>query len=80
MPIGMHQMFSWVVKVVPQPPEPPAKLGEVEKCNDPAPKPAPKPAAAAPEKKVKFKDEDKKKDPKATSQKPKEDATTMETG
>ncbi|XP_035275421.1 cyclic nucleotide-gated cation channel beta-1-like [Anguilla anguilla] len=31
-------MFSWVVKVVPQPPEPPAKLGE-EKPNAPAPAP-----------------------------------------
>ncbi|KAG5849386.1 hypothetical protein ANANG_G00109850 [Anguilla anguilla] len=51
-------MFSWVVKVVPQPPEPPAKLGE-EKPNAPAP---------APNTTVTVKQEVKKEEPKAKTE------------
>ncbi|XP_034143115.1 cyclic nucleotide-gated cation channel beta-3 isoform X14 [Esox lucius] len=46
-------MFSWVVKVVPQPPEPPGKLGD-EKTS----------ASPAPVKQVKFKEEKKQEAPK----------------
>ncbi|XP_071779248.1 uncharacterized protein cngb1a [Centroberyx gerrardi] len=54
-------MLSWVVKVVPQPPELPAKKVEEEKKEKPAaPPPAPAPAPPpAPEKKVTFQDESK---------------------
>ncbi|XP_035768637.1 cyclic nucleotide-gated cation channel beta-1 [Neolamprologus brichardi] len=57
-------MLSWVVKVVPQPPEP----KKPEEPKDAAPPPAPPPAAAPPpvtEKKVKFQDEVKSETPKA---------------
>ncbi|XP_012778584.3 uncharacterized protein cngb1a isoform X2 [Maylandia zebra] len=59
-------MLSWVVKVVPQPPEP--KKSEEQKDAAPPPAPAPPPAAAPPpvtEKKVKFQDEVKSETPKA---------------
>ncbi|KAJ8339643.1 hypothetical protein SKAU_G00342760 [Synaphobranchus kaupii] len=63
-------MFSWVVKVVPQPPEPLTKLGE-EKPKAPAPAPA---------KKVTIKQEVKKEEPKPITAKPKKEETTTETG
>ncbi|XP_035811216.2 cyclic nucleotide-gated cation channel beta-3 isoform X5 [Amphiprion ocellaris] len=60
-------MLSWVVKVVPQPPEPPPKKAEDQKEVKPeAPPIAPPPV----EKKVKFQDECKPEAPKADNLKP----------
>ncbi|XP_031425349.1 cyclic nucleotide-gated cation channel beta-3 isoform X3 [Clupea harengus] len=59
-------MFSWVVKVVPQPPDPPGKLGEEDKPIPP------------PDKKVSFKEEAPKEGPKPV--KPKEEEVSQETG
>ncbi|XP_035991687.1 cyclic nucleotide-gated cation channel beta-3 isoform X2 [Fundulus heteroclitus] len=66
-------MLSWVVKVVPQPPEPPSKNTEDPKegKTDAAPPPAPAPPPAH-EKKVTFEDECKP--DAAKSEKPKQDA------
>ncbi|XP_048119101.1 cyclic nucleotide-gated cation channel beta-3 isoform X2 [Alosa alosa] len=54
-------MFTWVAKVVPQPPDPPVKLGEEEKPNPPPP-----------EKKVVFKEEPPKAAPKPVKAKEEE--------
>ncbi|KAI3376923.1 hypothetical protein L3Q82_000021 [Scortum barcoo] len=72
-------MLSWVVKIVPQLPEPPPKKEEELKEETPAPPPAdaPPPAAApppAPEKKVTFQDECRNEAPKADKPKPEEQA------
>ncbi|XP_062327873.1 cyclic nucleotide-gated cation channel beta-3-like isoform X8 [Osmerus eperlanus] len=60
-------MFSWVVKVVPQPPEPPGILENSEKPNEPPP---------ASEKKVSFKEE--KKQEASKPAKPKEEEQVSE--
>ncbi|XP_062247622.1 cyclic nucleotide-gated cation channel beta-3 isoform X2 [Platichthys flesus] len=74
-------MLSWVVKVVPQPPEPPSKKGYEKKEEEPAAAPppvqappqvaAPPPAVStrpAPEKKVTFQDESKSKQEAETAE------------
>ncbi|KAF6725990.1 Cyclic nucleotide-gated cation channel beta-1 [Oryzias melastigma] len=63
-------MLNWVVRVVPQPPEPPSKIAEGPKGDKPGA--APPPAAAPPpppEKKVKFQDECKNEASKAEKSK-----------
>ncbi|XP_076142755.1 uncharacterized protein cngb1a [Alosa pseudoharengus] len=59
--LGAFRMFTWVAKVVPQPPDPPGKLGEEEKPNPPPP-----------EKKVVFKEEPPKSAPKPVKAKEEE--------
>ncbi|KAM9860603.1 cyclic nucleotide-gated channel beta-1 [Aulostomus maculatus] len=67
-------MLSWVVKVIPQPPEPPpTKVEEPKEKAAPAPPPAPPPA---PEKKVTFKDECAHEAPKV--EKPKQEVESSE--